>query len=203
MVCLVCRNMLGRQDGKFANGTHDILYNHHKSARAFQKAVEQDCYICRAVYVSLLDHLKNSVSQRRDSAVSSLPPIDERSILSGLAQRSYTSQASLFLEELDRRYRLVIRSKLDQISFQHTFHLECQRGSHEPPDRNSVHVKYQVRLSVRYVKTSRWRNSGSRCASATLRHWSPFTLRGLSASRISRHLWPPTTPQHPVAVGLK
>lgn len=145
MVCIVCRNMLGCQEGRYAKGTHGILYNHHKSAQTFQQAVDQDCYICRALYVSLLGHLHvEDLQSRQNSGATTSPTIDNRAALSSLAQQSFNSEASLFLEEPDRTYRLEIRSKLDQVSFQHTFHLDCHQGSRSGPNRRSVHINYQT-----------------------------------------------------------
>lgn len=145
MVCVVCRNMLGCQDGRYAKGALDIRYDHHKNARTFQQAVQQNCYICRALYISLLDHLKHNASQpRRESIISSSHTTDERDCFSDLAQQSLSSRASLFLQKLDHTYRLKIHLKRDQISVQHTFHLECRQGSHGCPDQRSIHVKYRT-----------------------------------------------------------
>src|SRR5690242_10522688 len=99
MVCVVCKNLLGQQDGRFAKGTLDIRYDHHTNTKTFLQAVKQDCYICRALFSDLVTQLTSNVMQpHQDAAVPKSHTLDEGSILSILAQKSLSSKAFLFLE---------------------------------------------------------------------------------------------------------
>jgi hypothetical protein len=144
MVCNVCRNMLEHQEGRYAKGTLDIRYRHHENAQTFQKAVQQNCYICRSLYVTLVDHLQAGMSQsRRDSGKSTSDSAYERDVFSSLGQRSFSSKAYLFSDIPDHTYRLKIALELDKISVQHNFLLETRQGNHDKPDLRSVHVEYR------------------------------------------------------------
>ncbi|KAJ4990263.1 heterokaryon incompatibility protein [Stagonosporopsis vannaccii] len=145
MVCLICRNLLARQDGRFAKGTLDIRYEHHTNAKTFQQAVRQNCYICRALFSDLMAQLQSSVEQLHQDAIASKShALEEESVLSKLARKSLSSKAFLFLEKLDRIYRLDIEVRFDQATIRHTFHLQCRSGAPTCPDRRSVHVRYRT-----------------------------------------------------------
>ncbi|KAH6613998.1 heterokaryon incompatibility protein-domain-containing protein [Boeremia exigua] len=145
MVCIICQNMLGRQAGRFAQGTLDNRYEHHTNAKTFQQAVRQNCYICRALYVNLLDELEYYAEQpRRDSVTSSSHASAEEQILSDLNQSYLSSKAFLFLQKFDHTYRLEIELRHGQAEIQHTFYLECQQGPPPCPDQRSVHVRYRT-----------------------------------------------------------
>lgn len=145
MLCTICRNMLGRQEGRFAKGTFDLRYEHHTSAGTFERSVQQHCYICRALYIRLLVQVKHgsNLQPRRDSAVLNTHVLEEQHVLSELTQKSLRSTASLFLHRSDHTYRLEIDLRQDQTRIQHTFHLESWHGAIACPDQHSVHVKYR------------------------------------------------------------
>lgn len=143
MVCKICGDMLGRQDGRFAKGTLDLKYGHHTDVRTFQQSVQQNCYICRALYNSLLDNKKRNATlqPRRDSTQSSTHAVEESPDLS---QTHLRSSASLSVLQVEQSYGLEIVLKHDQNQFRHTFHLEHRDITVNCPDRKSVHVQYRV-----------------------------------------------------------
>lgn len=146
MVCKICQDMLGRQSGRLAKGTLDLRYEHHTNVRTFQQSVQQNCYICRALYNSLLVRSKrNTVLQpRADSVFSGTSGSEDLYSFSEFARSPLRSTASLFLHQVDRIYRLEIRLNQNQIQIQHTFHLENWNEATSSPDQHSVHVQYRA-----------------------------------------------------------